>query len=100
MEQISKSLEIVKKNDMHGLLTIKSGLEGAKLIDEIRKHRIRFPLPHSAAYHAAKHWPHKPEAYVNVANDHIGSKDSIWSIHPTQEGDAFDISFEIADPIW
>ena len=74
-------------------LTIKSGPEGATLIDEIRKHRIRFALPYSEAYPAAKHWAHEPEAYVNVANGHIRSEVSTWSIHPTQEGDAFDISF-------
>ena len=94
VERISKSLEIVEKNDMHGLLTIECGLDDAKLIEEIKKHRIRFALPYSAAYHAAKHWAHDPEAYVNVANGHIGSEESIGLKHPTQEGDAFDISFK------
>ena len=93
VERISKSLEIVEKNDMHGLLTIECGLDDAKLIEEIKKHRIRFALPYSAAYHAAKHWAHNPGAYVNEANGHIGPKESIGLKHPTQEGDAFDISF-------
>ena len=50
-EQISESLKIVEKNDMVGLLTIESELEDATLIEEIRKHLIRFALPYSAAYH-------------------------------------------------
>jgi hypothetical protein len=49
-KKFSKSLEIVddKKNGMVGRLSIKSGLGGAVLIEEIRKHRIRFSSRYSA----------------------------------------------------
>jgi len=92
-KEISQSREIAEKADNYGITAIDSDLEGAVLIDKIRKLRIRFGSPFSAAYHAAKHWAHEPEAYVNNANNHIGSVDSICEIHPTQEGDALDISF-------
>jgi hypothetical protein len=71
-EEISKSLKIVEENDNYGLKAIESGLEGADLIAEIRKHRIRFGSSYSAAYHADKHWARRPGAYVNEANSQAG----------------------------